>query len=273
MPQLLKLSIQDGPQVGQTIEVPGPRCSIGGKGSEADLELSGLPYGIKFVDLIDAGKAWTMVEFEPRTVLLNERQLKRRNKLTSGDTIWLPSTAKGQNFRLIVETENIKRAPSDTDKGSGALGQVNSTVIAGGAAYLVLMVVAGLYFTMNSSSGSSVAPIMAEDVVAALTSDIARIPERANSLSALVPLGEAATNFNDLGVFLLSDLSAPQKTDLETGFRGQVLDLFSEAWRFEQQGRWDEARGNYREIVQVMGDRDLETTVLALQRLNQIQGR
>jgi hypothetical protein len=271
MPQLLKLSILDGPQVGQMVEVKGPRCSVGGKGSEADLELSGLPYGIKFVDLIDSGKAWTMVEFEPRTVLLNERQLKRRNKLSSGDTIWLPSTAKGQNFRLVAELETIKKQPGE--KQASGVGQVNSTVLIGGAVYVLMMIGAAAYFTMNSGGGSGAPPIMAEDVQAALNADIGVLPARAEALNAPVPLTEIAADFNDLGAFMISGMSAPQKTALESEFRATVLELFSEAWRFEQQGRWNEARANYRQVIQMMGDRDLQTTSLALARLNQIQGR
>lgn len=269
MSQLLKLSIQDGPQVGQTIEVPGPRCSLGGKGSDADLELSGLPYGIKFVDLVDQGKHWGLVEFEPRTVLLNKRDLKRRSKLSNGDTIWLPSTAKDQNFRLVVSLETAKKVSDGSDQG---VGKINGTMLALGGAYMMMMLLVGVYFLLNPGSNNGQQVIEEADVAAAIAADISTV-DTTFQASFGVPLGDSAVDFDELREFLGSSLPGGEKDEIQTEFSNRIIALFAEAWRFEKQGRWSEARTIYRRVADLMGDHDLETTALALQRMNQIRGR
>ena len=267
----LSLSVLDGPQVGETIQVTGSRASLGGKGSNADIELSGLPDGIKFIDLVGAGKSWTLVEFEARTVLLNERELKRRNRLSEGDTIWLPSFVSGQSVRLVAHFE----APPKASAASESLGKMNPKVMALLAVYLVLFLAAGLFFAMNDGGDGGGAPITAADVRAALEVDIAALDGDAALPGTTVPLGEEPFDFADLAMFLNTGLPEDRKTELSDRFASRVTEMFAEAWRLEKQSRWDEARALYRKVVDLMvkGPAESQTTQLALRQYARIEGR
>ena len=82
-----------------------------------------------------------------------------------------------------------------------------------------------------------------------------------------------ATNFEDLGIFLSQDISRTRKTELVERFNDKVLALFGDAWRLEQQGRFDEALQKYQKIVLIMGDHDLATIELALTKIQQLERR
>ena len=273
MPDQLSFSVLDGPQVGETLTVTGTRASVGGKGSGADLEISGLPYGIKYIDLVQSGNVWSLVEFEPRTILINERKLKRRNKLSTGDIVWLPSLVDGQSLRLEAKLTAIKK----DSKPDGAEGEekkpMNPMIIAAIGVYVMLMLLGGAYFMMNSGgSGSGRGEVTIADVRDALTTDFEAIGTvEAGALP--IGLGTRPDSFVDLVGFMNSTLGNEEKDAIESEFRDRVVALFSEAWRFEQQGRYSEARDNYQQIIKMMGQRKLQTTSLALHQYGLIEGR
>ncbi|MGR3615317.1 MAG: hypothetical protein ACU0BB_04680 [Paracoccaceae bacterium] len=271
MNQILKLEILDGSQVGQKVEVPSEKCSVGGQGSAADLELSGLPYGIKFIDLVNNGKHWSMVEFEPRSALLNQKQLKRRNKLSVGDEISLPSTTAGMPFRMTVELEAVKKQKSGS--GDNILGKVNGTVMIVVVVYLLAMIGAGIFLVMNEKTSGTARQIAMSDVTSALDADLGKLSNDGAAHDATVPLTNRAANYDQLGLFLAQDISLARKSQLRDEFRNEITDLFSEAWRFEQQKRWGDAQAKYQRVAEIMGDRDLQTTELALVKARQANRR
>jgi len=270
MPQKLKLEILDGAQIGETVNVPGDKCSVGGKGSGSVLELSGLPYGIKLIDLVDAGRHWNVIEFEPGTVRLNGRQLKRRNKLGQGDEIVMPSNAAGVPFRVRVELETVKRQRTSLP----IFENLNGTVVAAGAVYLMLFVAGGIYLTLTSSASDEVQILTVDDVSQALDADIARIGEDTVVPPAeFVLLSDEATRYFDLALFFAQDITLNERAELADDFRRYILLKFADAWRFEQQGRFSDAIAEYRAIVTAMGHRDLATTELALTKISQLETR
>lgn len=271
MNQILKLVIQDGSQVGQKIEVPSEKCSVGGQGSGADLELSGLPYGIKFVDLVLKGKNWTMVEFEPRSALLNQKQLKRRNKLSVGDEITLPSVTSGMPFRMVVELEAVKKTKDSS--GGNILEKVNGTVVALAAVYVFAMIGAAMYLMANQSTGPASQEIVLSEVSTALEADLGKLSDAVVGSNVSVPLSDSATSYTELALFLSRDIPLSRKSELRQDFTDKVMKLFSEAWLHEQQERWTDAQERYLRVAEIMGDRNLQTTELALVKARQASAR
>jgi len=271
MNQILKLVIQDGSQVGQKVEVPSEKCSVGGQGSGADLELSGLPYGIKFIDLVSKGKYWSMVEFEPRSALLNGKPLKRRNKLAIGDEISLPSVTAGMPFRMKVELEVVKKKKKEGS--GGGLEKANGTVIALAVVYVIAMFGAAAFFLANDTGNQGAPEIAISDINSALEADFGKLSNAVGARKVEVPLSNRAANYSELGLFLSQDISLARKSELRQEFTSRITGLFSDAWRFEQQERWSDAKERYQKIASLMGDRDLQTTELALVKARQVSGR
>lgn len=265
MAQRLKLHILDGPLIGQVFDVPAGRCSIGGRGSDADLELAGLPHGVRYVELVEGSGAWTITEYDQRTAMLNQKPLKRRDKLKNDDVIFLPSMAQGQAFRMKVETELYKaRKQRETPK-------INPLYLVGGGVYALVMVAAVLFFAMGDTGGASARALTMEDVNAALQADIDAAVERTPRAAADVLLDETPATYRDLAIFLGSTAPETRKTEMSRAYRDGIVAMFSDAWRLERQGRSDEAADLYQQIARMMGDRDLRTTDLALRRLNAIR--
>lgn len=267
MAQRLKLHILDGPLIGQSFEVPTGRCSIGGKGSDATLQLAGLPHGIRFIELVENNAHWGIAEFEQRTALLNQKPLKRRDRLSDEDTISLPSLTRGQPFRMRVEVELYKAEKSRKK------AKINPLILAGGGAYLMMMVLGALYFVMMGDKATGPTQLTMADVIGAVEADVAQAAANPPVGPDDVLLDRTPTTYAQLAVFLASDAPQTRKAEMSRAYSDTIVALFSDAWRFEQQGRFDDARDRYQQAASAMGRRDLATTELALRRLNAIRAR
>jgi hypothetical protein len=261
----LTFKILDGPQVDRVVEVTGPKCSVGGGGSGADIEVLGLPHGFKYVNFEQRGDRWNVSEFKPRTTLLNERHLKARNTLRNGHVLWLPSQVSGQSIRLELGLETVKTSAGPS---RFSLGKLSPAVLLGGGAYLVVMLGAAAYFMAQPDPVRESAPLQFGEVRERIGSDIENATrEEARRRPAL---SEMPTNFSELQSFLMSDISEQRKLELSEAFKQMVERHFSDAWRLEQQNRLGEARETYERVIVIMGRHDLETTRLALERLSRL---
>ena len=268
MYDILTLQVKDGPQIGQEINVPSDKTSLGGKGSGSEIELSGIPHGVQFAELKVVSGKWTIAEFQPRSILLNGRQLKRKNILKSGDEIQLPSLKKGQSIRYKLDLVAQKKQKSTTES-SGP--KVKPLYLALGVSYVMLMVMVGLYFVVNGSNNSEPeAEIGIVDVTSALNEDIAAIDMSVAIDSGNIALSNTPANFEELKKFLLSDMDAESKLAVQNSFKQRILKLFSEAWRLERQGRNVDAKEQYEKVLKAMAGRDLATPAIAMKRLNEL---
>ncbi len=268
MYDLLTLQVKDGPQIGQEINVASDKTSLGGKGSGSEIELSGIPHGVQFAELKVVSGKWTIAEFQPRSILLNGRQLKRKNLLKSGDEIQLPSLKKGQSIRYKIDLVAQKKQKEAKDS-SGP--KIKPLYLVLGVSYLMLMLMVGMYFVANGSKDSGlIAEIGMVDVTSALNEDIAAIDTNVATNSGNIALSDMPVNFEELKQFLSSDMDAERKLVIQNNFKQRVLKLFSEAWRLEQQGRTVDAKEQYEKVLKAMGDPDLVTPAIALKRLNEL---
>lgn len=266
MAELVELIVKDGPQIGQTIPIEGDECTLGGKGSGADIELSGIPYGVKFAQLKETGGKWIMIEFEPKSILLNDQHLKRRNQIKNGDFLRLPSLKKGQSYRYDISVVTQKKQKAAKDPSAPGM---NTNMLIGGGAYLLLMVFGGLYFMMNSGSGDNTqGQLQITEVLAALDADMESIDQANLSGNKALPLTNRPINFTELQAMLNENVTSEERDVVETEFKNKVLALFSEAWRMEQQGKYSKAADLYGRVVSIMVDRHLKTTEIALGRLS-----
>jgi len=261
----LTFKILDGPQVDRVVEVKGPKCSVGGGGSGADIEVLGLPHGFKYVSFEQRGDRWSVSEFKPRTTLLNERHLKARNTLRNGHVVWLPSQASGQSIRLEMGLETVKTS-GGTPRFS--LGKLSPAVLFGGGAYVLVMVGAAAYFMAQPDATPASAPLQFGEVRERIGADIENAAR--DEARKRPTLSDMPTNFRDLQSFLISDISEQRKLELSEAFKQMVERHFSDAWRLEQQSRFGEARAAYEKVIVIMGKHDLETTRLALERLSRL---
>lgn len=268
MYDLLTLQVKDGPQIGQEINVSSDKTSLGGKGSGSEIELSGIPHGVQFAELKVISGKWTIAEYQPRSILLNGRQLKRKNMLKTGDEIQLPSLKKGQSIRYQLNFVPQKKQKNGNES-SGP--KIKPLYLVLGVTYLMLMVMVGLYFvTTNGKNVEQVAEIGIVDVTSALNEDIAAIDTKVDIDSGNIALSDMPANFEELKQFLASDINEERKLVIQNNFKQRILKLFSEAWRLEQQERNVAAKEQYEKVVTTMVDRHLATTIIALKRLNQL---
>lgn len=264
MTELLHVHVQDGPQVGQKLSIPPQGATIGGKGSDADIELSGVPYGVRYAHLKNVAGKWNLIEFDPRSILLNAKPLKRKNVLRHNDQMVLPSLKKGQTIRLAIEVELIKeKKTSKSDKP-----KINPMYIAMGGAYVLMMVLVGMYFMLAAPKVTQTdGPFDITQVRVALDKDIEALSSQTYDGERVVILGNGAADFTDLRRLLGSTTDPISIKNYSEEFKIKVTRMFSDAWRYEQQERWDEAAEKYQTIMNVMVDRNLKTTDIALQRL------
>ena len=264
MSEILHIHVQDGPQVGQKLPIPPEGATIGGKGSDADIELSGVPYGVRYAHLKNVAGKWNLIEFDPRSILLNSKPLKRKNVLKHNDQLVLPSLKKGQTIRLAVEVEVIK----EKKVSKGDKPKINPMYLAMGGAYMVLMLLVVLYFAFAAPSDQvSDGPFDISQVKLALDKDIEELSSQTYEGAKLVVLGDGASDFSELRRLLGSTTDPITIKNYSDTFKSKVTRLFSDAWRLEQQERYDEAADSYQSIVNIMVDRNLKTTNIALQRL------
>jgi cbb3-type cytochrome oxidase subunit 3 len=265
---LLTLLVKDGPQIGQEVPVTSDKTSLGGKGSGAEIELSGIPHGVQLAELKVMSGKWIITEYEPRSILLNGRQLKRKNLLKSGDEIRLPSLQKGQSIRYQVNLVAQKKQKEAKKKaGSG----IKPAYLIGGVAYLVIFLMGMMYFAFTGSDkGEQAAQLGILDVSTALDEDIASINNGGSIATPNIALSDFPVNFDELKGFLSSDIGPERKAEVKVAFKKKILNLFSEAWRLEQQERWVAAKEQYETILATMADRNLATTNIALKRLRDL---
>ncbi|GLQ35945.1 hypothetical protein GCM10007939_22290 [Amylibacter marinus] len=269
MSELVELIVKDGPQIGQKISIPGDECTLGGKGSGADIELSGVPYGVKFAELKQTAGKWILIEFEPKSILLNDQHLKRRNTLKNGDFIRLPSLKKGQSYRYDLALTVPKKEKATKEKSASA---ISPAILIGGGAYVVLMLLVGMYFMMNAGgNATSQGQLQISQVLTALDEDLKSIDTSKDAARMEVALSNRPETFNELKTFLQAGLSEEEKTALEEDFKNQVLTVFSDAWRMEQQEKYPDAAELYGKVIAIMVDRHLKTTEIALDRLSVLQ--
>lgn len=251
--------------MGQRIEVPSDKCSLGGKGSGAELELSGTPHGVEFGALRNTADGWLVSESKPRTLLLNDKRFKRKNVLKNGDVLKLPSLAKGQAIRYQIEV--AEKAKKKTV--SNPLAELNPTIVAGVGAYLMMMLLAfGYFFFFYSPADSGVSKLDVAALEEALDEDVSALMSADLSSVSAVALNESPASVSDLKKFLKSaQEDETAKQDYVGHFKTAMMDRFAEAWRLEQQGRFEEAETHYQTILSLLGDRHLQTTQIALERL------
>lgn len=262
----LNFRVMDGPQVDLVIDVDGPKCSIGGVGSGADREVLGLPHAFKYIEFAEKGSRWSVAEFKPRTTLVNEKPLKARNTLKTGDVIWLPSQVTGQSVRLKLTLEVIKNKSGSSGL---SLSKMNPLILAGGAVYLIGFLGLVAYFASAPDVSNKRGAVQLNEVRAMLSADIESAAQTEGDGRAT--LSETPANFRELQSFLLSDIPEQRKLEMSEEFKKYVETQFSEAWRLEQQGRQNEARVKYQKVMDIMEIHTLETTKLALEQLDRLR--
>lgn len=271
---MIVLTPRDGPQIGQTIEIRPPRRRLGGRGSQADTVLSGVPPGLDLAVLEMRDGAWLLMETEPRTLLLNGRRLKRHNALKTGDEIALPSQFPGDVIRYDVEVRAVRgratELPDLPDRTAAPREKKGLSPVAIGAiaAYLIALAGAGLYFSLQSDGGAQTPVLSRSDIEAAIAADMEMLLAGGRGGGAPRVALETPSSFAEMRDYLASTVDQSSKDAAIATFTDDLGAAFFEAWRLEQQGRWDEALRVYQGVLSRTSDRELATTRITLERID-----
>lgn len=266
MADRLKLVVQGGAMIGETREVAGTDATLGGKGSGANFEVSGVTYGVRFAEFRVDGSRWVVEEITEGKILLNGRRPRRRNVLKQGDVITVPGIRAEEPIDVEVVIERVRsgsRLPV-----SIKFSRVNPVYLTVGVVYLLMFVGAGMFLSARGAGGGGASRMDITDMIRA---DIARVDPAAGGSGVI--FGAAPRSFDDLRVVLASDLPQDQKDRLTEGFVQQMQLRFAEARRAADLGLAAEARGQYRSIIALMRDGNLQTTGMALRELAAVEGR
>jgi len=259
MADKLKLVVHGGALIGSVLDIPEGEATLGGKGSGARFEVSGVSLGIKFVEFRLEGKGWVLEEIAQGKVLLNGGKPRRRNRLRTGDIVTLPSVRDNEPIDFEVQIERDRRRNAFAVKID--FSRVNPVYLAVGVVYLLMFVIAGAYF---ADRRMNTAAVERRPIATVLRDDIQRA---APAEPAQVLYDSVPRSFDDVRIVLATNLPQDQKDALIEAFV-QDMDLrFAAARRAADLGLNREAREHYVAIIGLMGDGQLSTTHTALREL------
>jgi hypothetical protein len=259
MREKLTLVVQSGPMIGDRIEVVKDSAVIGGTRSGADLEVSGVTYGIKVAEVRTNGKRWLLEEISDGTVRLNGRRPGRRNVLSTGHVFTVPGVRAEEpvSFEVVIERVKAKGADLiDID-----LSWIKPQWVAFVSLYLGALVVAAVFLSLEERDGPvrdrpEVSAMLREDISSSRTADWSGF------VASSVP-----QSFNELMVFLAAGGQQGEEDRVIEDFVLSFQRRFAEARRLADNGLTAEAQAAYEGIIDLLDDGTLATTNLALREL------
>jgi len=260
MTDALFLNVRSGAMIGERLRVPGTDASLGGKGSGAEFVVSGVAHGLKTVEFRISRGRWVLEEIAQGQVRLNGRRPGRRNTLKSGDAIAVPGILPEEPIQLEVEIEKDKNRsliPVSLSRYKVNLQFVMITII-----YVLMFVFAAIYLRAGDDGRSTV---KRAEIGAILRADIEAAGPAADSGRIL--FDTTPQNFRELRIVMASGLPEVERDTMTTGFALTVERRFAEARRLTDLGLEDEAVEEYERIIELMGDGELRTTLVALREL------
>ncbi|TRD17756.1 hypothetical protein FEV53_12835 [Palleronia caenipelagi] len=244
--------------IGERLKVPGTEASLGGKGSGAEIAVSGVAHGLKTAEFRISRGRWVLEEIAQGQVRLNGRRPGRRNTLKSGDAIAVPGILPKEPIRLEVEIERDKNR--SLLPVSLNLGKVNPQYVVVGIVYGLMFIFAAIYLR-GGDEGRSTA--QRAEIGAILWAEIEAAGPAANSEWIL--FDPTPQSFRDLRVVMASSLPEAERDAMAAKFVLTVEQRFAKARRLADIGLEEEAIEEYDLIIDLMDDdAELRTTQEAL---------
>lgn len=261
MTKQLTLVVRSGPMIGLRQKIETDHAMVGGKGSAADIEISGLPYGVKYAEFRrDGPSRWRVEETTPGTLSINNRRLRRRTILANADQIAFPSLLEDEQIILEVLLEQTK---SEVSAQPSLLKEHKEIFYY--AAFPILLIILGVSMLLVGADDTE--DERRPDIATLLEADLER------STPTFIESGlisASPSTYSELLVLLGSDIEAALKETYTQEFSFLVSQRFASARRLVDIGLHDEARIEYEDIIDLLGDAQLEATSQALEELDAI---
>lgn len=259
MADTLSLIVRSGALIEQAIPVPPEGFSVGGRGSSADMDISGVAHGLELAEFRLHRRKWVLEETAVGQVRINGRRPSRRNVLRTGDEISLPGVNADVPILLEVQLERERLQPIRIPGLN--LSKLNPQFVALGLFYVFGLIALGVALSNRDQDNG---PAVVADVETTLTADI---EAAAGQAPGGVLYSREIRTFGELLVLLESDADDAEKERYTEGFIEFVVLRFDEARRLSDRGLVDEAIDAYEAIVDLLGDAKLGTTAIALREL------
>jgi pSer/pThr/pTyr-binding forkhead associated (FHA) protein len=273
-----QLIVKRGPKVGRQFKLSASPTRIGAERS-CEVAVKG-----SYVDPVHAvlerrGNLWYIENKSVNGTLVNQAQITSK-VLEPGDVIQIGSETL-LAFELIEQKEKKKRRekkPAGAKKG-GLFG--NPLVVGGVGLYLGAMLIGFIYFSLwSSSTGAGFSAEYAAQVVAEtrafLESDAlvsAPTAVEAGALGRLDDASEPAADYYRLLAAQRAGGRAEESSERVKAIEDRIGEEFAQAWLLEQQERWSEAIGRYRQITAIVPDGRAPSTQVAASRIEKLQAK
>jgi len=258
----LTLNVVEGTSsYGKILTIEGRTTSIGGRASNADIEFPDLPNGEIYVEFIPDGDDWTIMEKTiDSDVRYSGRLLERRNVVRSGLELTLPGREGSGEVR--IRTDLAKR------KGTGAttLPRIDPMF----ATIALAWIIAGSgYLYMSSRDTGPKAPQVVQ--YEQVKRDVAAVSEGAVNGSDTTPLIDQPETPAQLYRALAAATDSADRMAIQEQYANRIVYLLREGERLRELGLLDQARTNYRTVVDMLPDSQLATTLSALGALSRLR--
>jgi pSer/pThr/pTyr-binding forkhead associated (FHA) protein len=272
-----QLVVKRGPKVGRQFKLSTSPTRIGAERS-CEVAVKG-----SYVDPVHAvlerrGNLWYIENKSVNGTLVNQAQITSK-VLEPGDVIQIGSDTL-LAFELVEQKEKKKRKkkPAGAEK-KGLLG--NPLVVGGVGLYLGVILIGFIYFSLRSgSTGAGFSAEYAAQVVAEtrafLESDALASAPTAAPAGALGRLDDAADPAADYYRLLAARRAGEigeESSQRVKAIEDRIGEEFAQAWLLEQQERWREAIGRYRQITAIVPDGRAPSTQVAARRIKQLRAK
>lgn len=269
-PKQMVMVPESGPQIGYEIPIPGTDAIIGGEESNAAIVLRGTTPLLEHARIRSRGSGWTISRRRRDAIFVDGEEI-RETAVTDGMTVAFGSP-DGAGIRVTFrETDTPVDVAQD---GANPLEAVQKYGLYAVFGLVYLGVIYAGYVYLKGGGGYSAGELDRDEIAGWVATDFDQIRAmHATGGPVLVNIKHFEGRVlcgtpHRIGTEVVSD---QQYETLRENLTCEVANAFFDAWKLEEQRRWDEALTIYREIVELLPNPDMQTTQAALERINYIE--